>query len=56
VAVLGTTISPYPFVWQAAQEVEEHRGEGLTKPGAPWPQKLYGKPKHFRIIWAASIP
>lgn len=31
VAVLGTTISPYLFVWQAAQEVEEHRGEVRTK-------------------------
>jgi Mn2+/Fe2+ NRAMP family transporter len=29
VAVLGTTISPYLFYWQAAQEVEEmHRGTG----------------------------
>ena len=25
VAVLGTTISPYLFFWQAAQEVEEQR-------------------------------
>lgn len=25
VAILGTTISPYLFFWQAAQEVEEHR-------------------------------
>ena len=28
VAVLGTTISPYLFVWQAAQEVEEIRAPG----------------------------
>jgi NRAMP (natural resistance-associated macrophage protein)-like metal ion transporter len=26
VAILGTTISPYLFFWQAAQEVEEQRG------------------------------
>ena len=26
VAVLGTTISPYLFFWQASQEVEEQRG------------------------------
>lgn len=33
VAVLGTTISPYLFFWQAAQEVEERRGSGpLTPP------------------------
>lgn len=28
VAILGTTISPYLFFWQAAQEVEEERKEG----------------------------
>lgn len=28
VAVLGTTISPYLFIWQAAQEVEEIRAPG----------------------------
>ncbi len=28
VAVLGTTISPYLFFWQAAQEVEERRASG----------------------------
>jgi NRAMP (natural resistance-associated macrophage protein)-like metal ion transporter len=29
VAVLGTTISPYLFFWQAAEEVEERRGAPL---------------------------
>jgi Mn2+/Fe2+ NRAMP family transporter len=28
VGVLGTTISPYCFFWQASQEVEEKRGKG----------------------------
>jgi NRAMP (natural resistance-associated macrophage protein)-like metal ion transporter len=28
VAILGTTISPYLFFWQAAQEVEEERSRG----------------------------
>src|SRR5262249_46243489 len=28
VAILGTTISPYLFFWQAAQEVEEEKGLG----------------------------
>ena len=28
VAVLGTTISPYLFFWQASQEVEELRQRG----------------------------
>ncbi|MEQ1580580.1 MAG: divalent metal cation transporter [Steroidobacteraceae bacterium] len=30
VAVLGTTISPYLFFWQASQEVEEMRLAGIT--------------------------
>ena len=36
VAILGTTISPYLFFWQAAQEVEEERAKGrnLARRGA----------------------
>jgi len=30
VGILGTTISPYLFFWQAAQEVEEDRDKGKT--------------------------
>jgi Mn2+/Fe2+ NRAMP family transporter len=30
VAILGTTISPYLFFWQAAEEVEEERAKGRT--------------------------
>src|SRR2546427_817767 len=30
VALLGTTISPYLYFWQANQEVEEHRVNGRT--------------------------
>ncbi len=30
VGILGTTISPYLFFWQAAQEVEEDRAHGKT--------------------------
>ncbi len=30
VAILGTTISPYLFFWQASQEVEEEKGIGET--------------------------
>ncbi len=30
VAILGTTISPYLFFWQAAQEVEEERSHGKS--------------------------
>jgi Mn2+/Fe2+ NRAMP family transporter len=32
VALLGTTISPYLFVWQSAQEAEEQRNEEEKKP------------------------
>ncbi|HEY8165417.1 MAG TPA: divalent metal cation transporter [Gemmatimonadaceae bacterium] len=31
VAILGTTISPYLFVWQAAQEVEEEKSKGRRR-------------------------
>jgi NRAMP (natural resistance-associated macrophage protein)-like metal ion transporter len=30
VAILGTTISPYLFFWQASQEVEEEKAAGFT--------------------------
>jgi NRAMP (natural resistance-associated macrophage protein)-like metal ion transporter len=30
VAILGTTISPYLFFWQASQEVEEERSQGKS--------------------------
>jgi Mn2+/Fe2+ NRAMP family transporter len=33
VAILGTTISPYLFFWQASQEVEEMRQHGLSAGG-----------------------
>jgi Mn2+/Fe2+ NRAMP family transporter len=33
VAILGTTISPYLFFWQASQEVEEMRQHGVTAGG-----------------------
>src|SRR5207245_11595874 len=32
VAVLGTTISPYLFFWQAAQEVEDIRADPERRP------------------------
>jgi NRAMP (natural resistance-associated macrophage protein)-like metal ion transporter len=35
VAVLGTTISPYLFFWQAAQEVEEMRLRGIRAGNEP---------------------
>jgi Mn2+/Fe2+ NRAMP family transporter len=32
VAVFGTTISPYLFFWQAAEEVEDEKGDPVAKP------------------------
>jgi NRAMP (natural resistance-associated macrophage protein)-like metal ion transporter len=34
VAILGTTITPYLFFWQASQEVEEKINKGKRTPGA----------------------
>jgi len=34
VAILGTTISPYLFFWQASQEIEEEIDEGRTTVGS----------------------
>ncbi|HXR98502.1 MAG TPA: divalent metal cation transporter [Terriglobales bacterium] len=31
VAVIGTSLSPYLYVWQASQEVEEHAAKGLRR-------------------------
>jgi NRAMP (natural resistance-associated macrophage protein)-like metal ion transporter len=42
VAVLGTTISPYLFFWQASQEVEEQRA-------ADGQQPLRDAPEHARL-------
>jgi NRAMP (natural resistance-associated macrophage protein)-like metal ion transporter len=33
--VIGTTISPYMFFWEANQEVEEERDRHLLRPGRP---------------------
>jgi NRAMP (natural resistance-associated macrophage protein)-like metal ion transporter len=39
VAILGTTISPYLFFWQAAQEVEDTKAEPLREPLIKEPQQ-----------------
>jgi Mn2+/Fe2+ NRAMP family transporter len=36
VAILGTTISPYLFFWQASQEVEEEKAKGRTTVASRW--------------------
>ena len=47
VAILGTTISPYLFFWQAAEEVEEVRERDGAKPLARAPSQA--KPEFARI-------
>lgn len=37
--VIGTTISPYMFFWEASQEVEEERDKGLIRSGTAYPTK-----------------
>jgi Mn2+/Fe2+ NRAMP family transporter len=48
VAILGTTISPYLFFWQASQEVEEMRLQGLTA-GAESRQTLQLAKRRMRL-------
>src|SRR5205807_2530341 len=47
VAVLGTTISPYLFFWQASQEVEEQRAARGEEPLREAPEQARA---HFRRI------
>jgi NRAMP (natural resistance-associated macrophage protein)-like metal ion transporter len=47
VAVLGTTISPYLFFWQASQEVEEQRAAPGEMPLNEAPEQAH---EHFRRI------
>jgi len=47
VAVLGTTISPYLFFWQASQEVEEQRAAAGEEPLREAPEQAR---RHFRRI------
>jgi NRAMP (natural resistance-associated macrophage protein)-like metal ion transporter len=52
VAILGTTISPYLFFWQASQEAEEQRID-VTK--RPLIEKHYGARREFARIRADTI-
>jgi NRAMP (natural resistance-associated macrophage protein)-like metal ion transporter len=53
IAVLGTTISPYLFFWQASQEVEDLRGSKEDKPLREAP--LQGKTQLHRIRLDTAI-
>jgi NRAMP (natural resistance-associated macrophage protein)-like metal ion transporter len=52
VAILGTTISPYLFFWQASEEAEEQRID-MTK--RPLIEKHYGARKEFSRIRADTV-
>lgn len=52
VAILGTTISPYLFFWQASQEAEDQRVDAKKKPLA---EKHYGAEKEFHRIRVDTI-
>jgi NRAMP (natural resistance-associated macrophage protein)-like metal ion transporter len=41
--VIGTTISPYMFFWEASEEVEEERSKGMIHGGKPRVTKLFMK-------------
>jgi Mn2+/Fe2+ NRAMP family transporter len=49
VAVLGTTISPYLFFWQASQEVEEVRNNHGEKPLKRAPSQAQEQLKRIRV-------
>jgi Mn2+/Fe2+ NRAMP family transporter len=54
VAVLGTTISPYLFFWQAAQEVEERHLHHRSSDGEP--RSLAQVHRHLRRIqWDTNV-
>ena len=49
VAILGTTISPYLFIWQSSQEAEEQRIDPDKKPLKRQPDKEEEEVKRIRI-------
>jgi NRAMP (natural resistance-associated macrophage protein)-like metal ion transporter len=53
VAVLGTTISPYLFFWQASQEVERERNTAALRPLKHAPSQA--PPELERIRWDTYI-
>jgi Mn2+/Fe2+ NRAMP family transporter len=52
VAILGTTISPYLFFWQASQEAEDQRVDAKKQPLI---EKHYGARQEFSRIRADTI-
>jgi NRAMP (natural resistance-associated macrophage protein)-like metal ion transporter len=55
VAIFGTTISPYLFFWQSAQEVEEVDGDDKKKALKDAPHQAKGEFKRIRIDTFAGM-
>ena len=55
VAVLGTTISPYLFFWQASQEVEEIRRVPEDKPLRRAPEQVRRQLRRLRVDTVAGM-
>jgi len=55
VAILGTTISPYLFFWQASQEVEEIRRVPEDKPLRSAPEQIRRQLRRLRIDTVAGM-
>lgn len=51
VGILGTTISPYLFFWQAAQEVEEEKAAGKRTVG----QRQGASAEEMRAVWTDTF-
>src|SRR5437667_9381649 len=49
VAVLGTTISPYLFFWQASEEAEDERVDPATHPLTEHPEEARGQIRRIEI-------
>lgn len=49
VAILGTTISPYLFFWQAAQEVEDQKAAPRREPLVEAPEQADGAIERIRL-------
>jgi NRAMP (natural resistance-associated macrophage protein)-like metal ion transporter len=56
VAVLGTTISPYLFFWQASQEVEEQRATAGDEPLKVAPEQVKRHLRRIKIdTWVGAV-
>lgn len=56
VAILGTTISPYLFFWQANEEVEEAIAENkMQEPGDAMPELQKGEIRNMRVDTVAGM-